>query len=71
MPLDPDYPPQRIASMVQGTTCAVLVTRADLASRLPRTSGVPVRGRREARSARVTRTAQVVPWTMPAMRWGG
>ncbi|MFC8198279.1 amino acid adenylation domain-containing protein [Streptomyces sp. NPDC057298] len=39
VPLDPDYPAQRIAAMVEGTTCAVTVSRAELASRLPATAG--------------------------------
>ncbi|MFD6278094.1 amino acid adenylation domain-containing protein [Streptomyces sp. NPDC060209] len=37
VPLDPDYPAQRIADMVGGTTCAVIVSRSELASRLPET----------------------------------
>ena len=35
VPLDPDYPAQRIAAMVAGTSCAVMVSRTDLAANLP------------------------------------
>ncbi|MGW3833340.1 non-ribosomal peptide synthetase [Streptomyces microflavus] len=34
VPLDPDYPEQRIAAMVTGTSCAVIVSRSGFASRL-------------------------------------
>ncbi|MFD8619634.1 amino acid adenylation domain-containing protein [Streptomyces sp. NPDC059513] len=34
VPLDPDYPEQRIAAMVTGTSCAAIVSRSGLASRL-------------------------------------
>ncbi|MFE3475596.1 amino acid adenylation domain-containing protein [Streptomyces bacillaris] len=34
VPLDPDYPQQRIAAMVTGTSCAVIVSRSDLAAHL-------------------------------------
>jgi amino acid adenylation domain-containing protein len=37
VPLDPDYPAQRIADMVRGTTCAVIVSRHELAPCLPET----------------------------------
>nr|UDM84238.1 non-ribosomal peptide synthetase [Streptomyces sp.] len=35
VPLDPDYPARRIAAMVEGTSCAVMVSRAALAGNLP------------------------------------
>ncbi|AGK81033.1 non-ribosomal peptide synthetase [Streptomyces microflavus] len=34
VPLDPDYPEQRIAAMVTGTSCAVIVSRSGFGSRL-------------------------------------
>ncbi|MFD7760196.1 non-ribosomal peptide synthetase [Streptomyces microflavus] len=34
VPLDPDYPEQRIAAMVTGTSCAVIVSRSGFASGL-------------------------------------
>ncbi|MEU0759772.1 non-ribosomal peptide synthetase [Streptomyces microflavus] len=34
VPLDPDYPEQRIAAMVTGTSCAVIVSRSGISSRL-------------------------------------
>ncbi|MDQ0792946.1 amino acid adenylation domain-containing protein [Streptomyces sp. B1I3] len=34
VPLDPDYPELRIAAMVTGTSCAVIVSRSGLSSRL-------------------------------------
>jgi len=38
VPLDPGYPPERLAAMVRGGRCAVLVSRTDLAERLPATA---------------------------------
>ncbi|GHC66683.1 non-ribosomal peptide synthetase [Streptomyces flavofungini] len=38
VPLDPEYPGQRIATMVHGTSCAVMVSRSDLTANLPGTS---------------------------------
>ncbi|MGW8743699.1 amino acid adenylation domain-containing protein [Streptomyces sp. NPDC055794] len=35
VPLDPDYPAQRIAAMVDGTSCAVTVSREDVSRNLP------------------------------------
>ncbi|QES50105.1 hypothetical protein DEJ50_22025 [Streptomyces venezuelae] len=35
VPLDPDYPADRIAIMVNGTSCAVMISREDLTSNLP------------------------------------
>ncbi|CAM5480224.1 D-alanine--D-alanyl carrier protein ligase [Streptomyces violaceorubidus] len=42
VPLDPDYPASRIATMVTGTSCAVMVSRTDLTGNLPRTDGTPL-----------------------------
>ncbi|CAM5535588.1 D-alanine--D-alanyl carrier protein ligase [Streptomyces alboniger] len=42
VPLDPDYPAQRIAGMVEGTTCAVNISRRELASRLPDSGDTPL-----------------------------
>ncbi|MGW0537947.1 amino acid adenylation domain-containing protein [Streptomyces sp. NPDC003032] len=42
VPLDPDYPTQRIAGMVNGTTCAVNVSRRELAPRLPACGDTPL-----------------------------
>ncbi len=36
VPLDPDYPPSRLAFMVEDAACPVLITRSDLRSRLRR-----------------------------------
>ena len=38
VPLDPGYPAERLAAMVRGGRCAVLVSRTDLAGRLPGTA---------------------------------
>ncbi|MFE0106719.1 amino acid adenylation domain-containing protein [Streptomyces sp. NPDC059009] len=35
VPLDPAYPARRIATMVEGTSCAVMVSRTDLLAHLP------------------------------------
>ncbi|MET7324685.1 amino acid adenylation domain-containing protein [Streptomyces sp. NPDC005549] len=42
VPLDPDYPASRIATMVTGTSCAVMVSRTDLTGNLPGTDGTPL-----------------------------
>ncbi|CAM5548499.1 Amino acid adenylation domain-containing protein OS=Streptomyces alboniger OX=132473 GN=CP975_33770 PE=4 SV=1 [Streptomyces alboniger] len=42
VPLDLDYPAQRIAGMVEGTTCAVNISRRELASRLPDSGDTPL-----------------------------
>ncbi len=42
VPLDPDYPAPRIATMVAGTSCAVMVSRTGLAANLPATEGTPL-----------------------------
>ncbi|MEU1126900.1 amino acid adenylation domain-containing protein [Streptomyces sp. NPDC005899] len=34
VPLDPAYPAQRLATMVEGTSCAVMISRSDLAAGL-------------------------------------
>ncbi|HVQ90995.1 MAG TPA: amino acid adenylation domain-containing protein, partial [Mycobacteriales bacterium] len=39
--LDPDYPAQRIAAMVEGTSCAVMISRTELTANLP-TAGTPL-----------------------------
>ncbi|MEW1616137.1 MULTISPECIES: amino acid adenylation domain-containing protein [unclassified Streptomyces] len=41
VPLDPAYPARRIAAMVEGTSCSVMISRTDLAGGLPeaRTAG--------------------------------
>ncbi|MFJ6438361.1 amino acid adenylation domain-containing protein [Streptomyces sp. NPDC091416] len=35
VPIDPAYPARRIATMVEGTSCAVMISRSDLAGGLP------------------------------------
>uniref|UniRef100_A0AAU2V5T2 Amino acid adenylation domain-containing protein n=1 Tax=Streptomyces sp. NBC_00003 TaxID=2903608 RepID=A0AAU2V5T2_9ACTN len=42
VPLDPDYPTQRIAGMITGTTCAVNISRRELAPRLPAGDDTPL-----------------------------
>ncbi|HWM02393.1 MAG TPA: AMP-binding protein, partial [Actinophytocola sp.] len=41
VPLDPDYPTKRLATMVEGTSCAVMISRTDLAANLP-AAGAPL-----------------------------
>ncbi|MFE0177215.1 non-ribosomal peptide synthase/polyketide synthase [Streptomyces sp. NPDC059002] len=41
LPVDPDYPADRIAYMLQDASPALLLTSADVADLLPRTEGVP------------------------------
>ncbi|WP_411151238.1 amino acid adenylation domain-containing protein [Streptomyces sp. A30] len=43
VPLDPDYPAERIAAMVDGTSCAVMISRRALTANLPGAgSGTPL-----------------------------
>ncbi|MFB8363079.1 amino acid adenylation domain-containing protein [Streptomyces sp. NPDC055929] len=39
VPLDPDYPGARLAAMVAGSSCSVVVSRGDLAGNLPAARG--------------------------------